>query len=269
MNYVLWPIRVALITMSFGCLALVSAPGTCQAQFVHSSSSFHLDDRGTIQNQPAGLNANGQVASAARAETNQFVPPPLLEPATNSSVAPQPLASDTRVTPPNVPQPAKPTPRKNYLPEQKPISQISIDVTSKAKAGSSLRPETLAGTPTAELPAVMGATAEQMELAWGYSPARPSELFPYKPLYFEEANLERYGRSAGIWQPAISTTRFFATVPLLPYKVAAHSPHRPYYWAWPYAAGTSAPYVSETLPFQPRAALVEGATLTGLAFLIP
>ncbi len=115
----------------------------------------------------------------------------------------------------------------------------------------------------------MGATANEMHLGWMASAQRTGEHFPYKPLYFEEVNLERYGRSAGIWQPAISTTRFFATVPLLPYKMAAHSPHRAYYWNWPYEAGASAPPVKETFPIQPKAAIVEASVLTGAAFLIP
>ena len=41
----------------------------------------------------------------------------------------------------------------------------------------------------------------------------------HKPLYFEEAQLERYGHSAGPFlQPLYSTGHFFANVFLLPYN---------------------------------------------------
>jgi hypothetical protein len=48
--------------------------------------------------------------------------------------------------------------------------------------------------------------------------------FCYRPLYFEEINLERYGCSAGILQPGISGAHFFGTVALLPYKMVLWPP---------------------------------------------
>ena len=56
----------------------------------------------------------------------------------------------------------------------------------------------------------------------------------HRPLYFEEVNLERYGymccdhRSkaipAAIVQPVLSGAHFFATVPILPYKMVVEPP---------------------------------------------
>jgi hypothetical protein len=46
----------------------------------------------------------------------------------------------------------------------------------------------------------------------------------YRPLYFEEIGLERYGCSSGIWQPGISAAHFFTTIPLLPYKMMVRLP---------------------------------------------
>ncbi len=45
------------------------------------------------------------------------------------------------------------------------------------------------------------------------------------PLYFEEPNLERYGYTHGILQPAISGAHFFGTALLLPAKLVFESPH--------------------------------------------
>jgi hypothetical protein len=46
----------------------------------------------------------------------------------------------------------------------------------------------------------------------------------YRPLYFEDIPLERYGRTFGIVQPGVSAVRFFCTVPLLPYKMTVRRP---------------------------------------------
>lgn len=46
----------------------------------------------------------------------------------------------------------------------------------------------------------------------------------YRPLYFEEIELERYGCSAGCFQPSISAAHFFLGVGLMPYKVATRLP---------------------------------------------
>jgi hypothetical protein len=46
----------------------------------------------------------------------------------------------------------------------------------------------------------------------------------YRPLYFEDISLERYGRTFGIVQPGVSAVRFFCTVPLMPYKMTVRRP---------------------------------------------
>lgn len=286
MNLILGRARFAILAFTAGWLMWSNQVSYCQAQILRTTTPFHLDDREPLVTMPEPAKAQtGSVAPAAAVKSveslaNSSGPPPLpTRPADFNRPAALGPASGAELTPPSAESKkaaegagesaAKKPQRKSYLPEQKPISQISIDVTSKSKSGSSLRPESVVGTATEELPAVMGATAAEMHLGWVATAHRTGDRFGYKPLYFEEVNLERYGRSAGIWQPAISTTRFFGTVPLLPYKMAVHSPHQVYYWDWPYAAGNSAPCVKETFPFQPRAALVEAGILTGGAFLIP
>ena len=54
----------------------------------------------------------------------------------------------------------------------------------------------------------------------------------YQPLYFEEANLERFGyspRGLRLVHPLLSAGNFFLTIPLLPYKVASQPPRQETY----------------------------------------
>lgn len=46
----------------------------------------------------------------------------------------------------------------------------------------------------------------------------------YRPLYFEDENLERYGNSVGKLQPFVSGAKFFTTTAFLPYKLGQKSP---------------------------------------------
>jgi hypothetical protein len=63
-----------------------------------------------------------------------------------------------------------------------------------------------------------------------------SALF-YRPLYFEEPNLERYGHNAGcILQPALSGAHFLAAVPALPIRMVIQRP-----WQAVYPLGHASP----------------------------
>jgi len=94
--------------------------------------------------------------------------------------------------------------------------------------------------------------------------------FCYRPLYFQEVNLERYGTSHGPWQPFISGARFFATVPALPYMMTVHKPCVCRYWPHYYPAGRHAPcWEPEGLPFDPEGAGIEALAVYGLILLIP
>lgn len=116
--------------------------------------------------------------------------------------------------------------------------------------------------------------------AVAYGPARSAEGVPnftgpvagdfcYRPLYFEEKNLERYGRHWGPVQPIVSGARFFTTVPALPYLMAVNHPRTCYSWQQPYPAGFHAPRVPERPPISIAGATVESSVLIGLIFLIP
>lgn len=94
----------------------------------------------------------------------------------------------------------------------------------------------------------------------------------YKPLYFEEPQVERYGHSFGvgpILQPFISGAHFFATVPLLPYKMGVDPPLECQYPLGYYRPGNCAPWVVPPFPLSWRGAAVQGAVVTGMFYGLP
>jgi len=97
-----------------------------------------------------------------------------------------------------------------------------------------------------------------------------SGVFCHQPLYFEEANLERYGNSyCRILQPVLSGYRFFASVPAMPYMMAVYRPRKCYYDSSPYLPGRAAPRHDESLPLNVVAGATELNAITALIFLFP
>jgi hypothetical protein len=92
----------------------------------------------------------------------------------------------------------------------------------------------------------------------------------HKPLYFEEVALERYGHSTGpISQPIVSGAHFFATLPLLPYKMGLNAPWECKYALGYYRPGSCAPYIVPPVPISGRAIAAEAAAVTGAIFIFP
>jgi len=91
----------------------------------------------------------------------------------------------------------------------------------------------------------------------------------HHPLYFEEINLERYGYSFGLAQPAVSAAHFFGRLPALPYLMTVDPPHSCVYTLGHYRPGGCAPFAWNVPPFDPLAAAVQAGVVTGLVFLIP
>jgi hypothetical protein len=92
----------------------------------------------------------------------------------------------------------------------------------------------------------------------------------HKPLYFEEPDLERYGHSWNpLVQPIVSGAHFFATFPVLPYKMGLTPPQECIYSLGYYRPGNCAPYLLPPIPFSLRAAAVEAAAVGGAIAIIP
>ena len=92
----------------------------------------------------------------------------------------------------------------------------------------------------------------------------------HNPLYFEQVQLERYGHEVGpVLQPLISSTHFFLTIPLLPYKMGINPPNECQYALGYHRPGNCAPYMIQPFPWSLRGGLVEAASAVGAVALIP
>jgi hypothetical protein len=92
----------------------------------------------------------------------------------------------------------------------------------------------------------------------------------HKPLYFEDVQLERYGHMCGPWlQPFASGFQFFATIPILPYKMGLELPGECIYTLGYYRPGDCAPYMIDPIPLSVRAAFFESCAWVGGVYAIP
>ncbi len=90
----------------------------------------------------------------------------------------------------------------------------------------------------------------------------PASVTRYQPLYFEDKNVERYGWDAGIFQPFLSTGKFYLDLALLPYNLGAQPP-----WSLEYNAGYALPGDPEPYRLYLPRCSVSGASLEALAVL--
>ena len=92
----------------------------------------------------------------------------------------------------------------------------------------------------------------------------------YKPLYFEDVQLERYGHYCSPWlQPAISRVRFFLTIPCRPYLIGVDPPNQCIYDLGYYRPGNCAPSMLEPIPISLRGGLMEAGFFVGAAAALP
>ncbi|TWT89838.1 hypothetical protein Mal64_02190 [Pseudobythopirellula maris] len=98
---------------------------------------------------------------------------------------------------------------------------------------------------------------------------RASECW-WRPTYFEDTPLERYGQSLDCpWQSAVSGAKFFASIPLLPYKAAVDCPTSRVYSLGYYRPGSPTPRLRQRPPLETDALALEGAAWMGLVLLLP
>lgn len=143
------------------------------------------------------------------------------------------------------------------------VSQVSVDI----------RP------PQGELPtdlaaAAFAASAEaDEELAHAGRPETSVSWTPwtlcYRPLYFEEVALERYGSTVGCIQPGVSAVHFFFGVGLLPYKIVSRFPTSCQCSNGFARCGDAPPpgYIDNQI--HPDAAVIEAALLAGIVLALP
>jgi hypothetical protein len=146
----------------------------------------------------------------------------------------------------------------------KPIGQLTID--TQPQPGE--MPENVAAAKFAQaghIPHPLGTNRPwNLYSFWWESPA-----LCHQPLYFEEVNLERYGYSYGIAQPAVSAAHFFGRIPALPYLMTANPPRECVYTLGHYLPGSCAPYHVYYPPFSLKGGVVQAGVVTGLIFVLP
>lgn len=90
------------------------------------------------------------------------------------------------------------------------------------------------------------------------------------PLYFEDRMLERHGHERwGCFQPLASGTRFFATLPMLPYLSTIQNPCDIVYSKGYYRVGSPVPKFVQRPPLERRAVIVEAAAISGAIIALP
>jgi hypothetical protein len=111
----------------------------------------------------------------------------------------------------------------------------------------------------------MGATRD-----WGlYSFTWEAKGLCHGPLRFEEPNLERYGYSLGLLQPAVSAAHFFSVMPLLPYGMAANRARDCQYTLGNYRPGSYAPYRINRMPVSLSGAAAQSFATAGAFVIFP
>lgn len=92
----------------------------------------------------------------------------------------------------------------------------------------------------------------------------------YKPLYFEDVQLERYGNTfCPLLQPVLSRARFWLTIPILPYLMGVNPPNECIYDLGYYRPGNCAPYMLNPIPVSLRGGLMEAGVIVGGCYLFP
>ena len=112
---------------------------------------------------------------------------------------------------------AKPADAEDYFDRfRRPVADVPLDITPP----EGTMPLDKAATEFAEGTADPRDYARTVQIVCSYTPW----TICYRPLYFEEISLERYGWTHGLVQPAISGAHFFGSVALLPYKMTVRRP---------------------------------------------
>jgi len=142
------------------------------------------------------------------------------------------------------------------------ITEVKVDIRTEGDVPESLSAPVFAAQP------VIDESIPSMQ-----PPVNLAEYTPwticFRPLYFEDMALERYGCNVGYLQSGLSGARFFASVAALPYKMTRRPP-RSCQCSNGFSRCGDCPLPGYgKRKFQWDAALVETAIVTGFVFIIP
>lgn len=92
----------------------------------------------------------------------------------------------------------------------------------------------------------------------------------YKPLYFEDVQLERHGHYCHpLLVPFTARARFLLTIPALPYLMGVYPPNECIYDLGHYRPGDCAPNILNPVPISLRGGLIQAGAVVGAAAIIP
>lgn len=133
-----------------------------------------------------------------------------------------------------------------------------------------LLPERRAFRKLSQVPTVnhtVGYSRDWMPLSYSWE----APQLKYNPLYFEDAQLERYGNEVCVLQPFLSGARFYATLPTLPYQMMSEGNsvcHTVYDLGYD-RPGNCVPYALEVPPFSWTGTLASGGWVYALIVILP
>lgn len=153
-----------------------------------------------------------------------------------------------------------------------PIRAVSID---QKPIGNGRIPETVSAGD--ELNMIALPEDGDQRIAFSGEGAWPELIRPWAapntfshPLYFEDRMLERHGHERwGYFQPLASGTRFFVTLPMLPYLATVQPPCDIVYSKGYFRAGSPVPKFRQRPPLERRAIIVEAAAVSGAIIALP
>jgi hypothetical protein len=91
----------------------------------------------------------------------------------------------------------------------------------------------------------------------------------YNPLYFEDLNTERYGWDLCIFQPIVSTGKFYLDTLLWPYNIGVNPPWACEFNTGYYLPGDEVPYFIYVPPWSWKGAALETAVAVGGVAIFP
>ena len=91
----------------------------------------------------------------------------------------------------------------------------------------------------------------------------------YRPLYFEDIKLERYGANVGYLQTGLSGVRFFTSIAALPYKMTVRPPRSCQCSNGFSRCGDCPPAGYGKRKLSLDASLIEAAAVAGVVFILP
>ncbi|MFM7070988.1 MAG: hypothetical protein ACKO38_04230 [Planctomycetota bacterium] len=202
---------------------------------------------------PSGLRAQDSVYPT-RFALARVAPEP-------AQIAPVPTGADVGQLPPPREQSRVESPRGPFMPEERPITSLSAAIGPKTDQVPPDFAQAHFGSAT-----MPGDGRPWHDTLYFWEPP----ALCHRPLYFEEANLERYGYGVRpVFQPAVSGARFLATTAALPYLMTAQSPRDCVYTLGRDRPGSLAPRRPHYPELRPGAAAAEAGVAAGLILLIP